>query len=409
MPDLLRRLLRLDTASASFRAERRLVRSAYRWVTALAAPTLMLACSNAEPSPFGEKLESTYWALELNHHAVLLSTTAPWDTLPLTATPLNHLGQLLTGVGVPQYSSTDIKHVSVTSDGVLHAIGPLAPGQEVVVTARLTVNNVTHADTVYVRVMETPNPPPVLESFSIHPVPPDSAKMAGLRPSSSSTIDFSFPYVLFSKPPIGAWSSDRNGDSLPNLPVAIRSSDPTSITVDRATGQFVSGGEGARLPGSVTLYASTTAFGVSKADTLSYQIGWPVMSSIQVQSVPSSRAGTGSVPAFVPSEVKVGTGALVLWQEFPADANTLGDADITFADAQLPYVIDPQTSPSLSFVIALMCQGLYVGPADCNAGKIAIGPSHPLNAFRVFTAPGTYEYHSAALGISGRVIVVDER
>lgn len=225
----------------------------------------MLACGPAEPSPVSVQLGHTYWALELNHHAVLLSTTVPWDTLSLMGTPLNHLGQPLLNLAAPQYSSADVRHVMVTPDGVLHAIAPLAENQEVLVTARLTMGGVTHVDTVYVRVMDTPNPPPVLHSLSIHPLPPDTAKEA-VGPD----------VFLFTRPPLVARSADSSGAPLANLPVYFRSSDPRAASVDRLTGVVTS----AQM-GPVTFYASTTAFGVTKADTLPYRIGWPVQGNIR--------------------------------------------------------------------------------------------------------------------------------
>ena len=125
---------------------------------------LLVACGaeNLKPGATAEPAE-LYWALRLNHHAAVMSTTAPYDRLSLTATPVNYLGEPLAGLPAPQYVSRDRERVDVTSDGVLVAVAPTA--QRVWVVATLTTNNLRHQDSVLVRVVNNPSPP-VLSSVT---------------------------------------------------------------------------------------------------------------------------------------------------------------------------------------------------------------------------------------------------
>src|SRR5690349_9594539 len=88
-----------------------------------------------------------YWSLELSHHAVTLSTTAPYDTLTVAATPKNYAGESL--AGTPVYTTTDPRAVVVTPTGVLIAVAPTVPFQPVVVYATMTIGNLKHSDTMY--------------------------------------------------------------------------------------------------------------------------------------------------------------------------------------------------------------------------------------------------------------------
>src|SRR6185369_15450543 len=152
--------------------------------------------------------------------------------------------------------------------------------------------------------------PPMLASFSIQPVPPDSAKLAaGI-------------VVYHITSPLVARAADADGVAL-DLPVAFRSSDPSIATVDRHTG-LVDG----RQPGTVTFSASTTAFGVTKTDALPYRVGWPLFRNVDVIRVASAGLG-GLVPAVVPSEFTVGTGAIVFWNMDSTTTANLGTVDVT--------------------------------------------------------------------------------
>ena len=109
----------------------------------------------------------------LDHHAIVLSTTAPWNTIQLTTTPMSGAGAPLAGLPAATYSLSDSGSVAVSADGTVSA---LAPASGVLVIASVSAGNSTRKDTAYVTVVDTPTPP-VLATFSIQPLPGDSAKM----------------------------------------------------------------------------------------------------------------------------------------------------------------------------------------------------------------------------------------
>lgn len=320
---------------------------------------LLLGCGGDDataprPTTDGSRL---YWALTLDHRAITLSSTAPYDTLRLAATPRNAAGQALPVVGAVTFTSSDLATVRVDPDGLLHAV---APGTGVTVIAVLQEGNVTHQDTAVVNVTANPNPP-VLSGLSMHPVPPDSAKRA------AGIGAFAFYYLWPTR------ATDENGEPIPDLAMLCTSSDTGVVMVDPTCGGFVL----TRRPGHVQLVANATAYGVTKADTLLFTVGQPLQATVWLQS----RLGLG--------EDTVGTGGIVQWQNKTGRA-----ADVTFDDPT-NVMEDPG------------CQ--------CGAGNIPpFGSADPNDMAanvhsRLFPVPGTYRYHSAATGGDGVIVVVDER
>lgn len=346
---------------------------------------IVVACGaeNVDPPPIADA-DTVFWALELNHHAVAMSTVPPYDTLSLEATPRNHQGETMHGLGAPWYVSRDPARVAVTREGRVVALGHVAA--PVAVIATLTVNDVTHADTVMV-VVDDQASPPRLKTFSAHPVPPDSAK------TGSGPLDYLPLFASDSNDVPLAMTSGFNA----GYPVRYRSSDPTVGSIDPTSGAIT----GSR-PGRVTMYASTTLYGIAKADTVAWRIGWPIMASLglAIQS-----AGGLTAPAFFPSEVIVGTGAVVSWVIHPP----IPETDITFDDDDVPNLLNLDAGETRVVEFSRMFSCGYDGAFDCEqSGNIMLGPTVP-GAFRTLAAPGIYEYRSVALGVSGRVIVVDER
>jgi hypothetical protein len=383
---------------------------------------LALACQgdHLTPPPLVDE-QVLYWALDLSHHAVTLSTTAPYDTLTLVATPRNQKGEPLTGLPAPRYTTTDAERVLVTPQGVLAAVAPTsAPIQ---VTATLTTGNLTHTDTVLVKVVDDPTPPR-LATFSIHPVPPDSAKSA-----AGGSVWFAGTLLGVCKTLL-VQAVDSNGMPMADLLTAFRSSDPNTADFDLCRDVYPPAPvTGSRVfshrPGTVTLYASTTAFGITKADTLPFRVGYPIKAVI---SVPTSAPALGGNPVdiFVPSEVKVGVGALIQFGGAGIYVGPADSTDIIFTGTDLPNIAAVDTSGfinqpwGVSFITLADNCNYYPPPWwDCTgAGNIFL-PLQDLQdprdrnggstAFRVFTVPGTYEYHSTIHGTGGRIIVVDER
>jgi plastocyanin len=330
-----------------------------------------LACGNealtSSPVEDGSRL---YWGLRLDHHAVNLSVHAPYDTIRLTATPVNSAGGPLDGMPAATFESGDPEVLEVTSEGVVRA---LSPASRIPVVATLSIANLTHLDTTLITITDD-LAPPVLAVFSAHPVPPDSAK------TTAGPGFFMPPKVL----PVQAL--DAANQPMAGLEVDFRSSDTLRASINRSTG-LVFG----RRPGQVTLYATTTAYGVTKADTIPYTVGWPLHRTVPMyRSTPDG----AMVPDFDPAEVWLGPGGTVVWVNF------LGkEADVVFDD------------PASAVENTTYCTFFGL----CGSGNIE--PFNPPlddpNFFaharaRRFPVPGTYTYHSAIYGITGKVIVMDQ-
>jgi hypothetical protein len=309
-----------------------------------------------------------YWALTLDHRAVTLSTAPTYDTIRLTATPRNVAGEPLSDFPAPTFTSLDLDRLQVDPDGLVHAIGS---GSALAVVATLTQANHTHADTVLINVTDDA-PPPVLATFSIQPLPGDSAK-------TSADVQKS----------LQARTEDADGVQIDGLSVAYATSDPTTANIDRSTGVIQP-----IRPGHVTVVATATAYGITKADTLPFTIGHPLT---LLMSIALQRNASGQqVAAFVPNHLVMGTGGVVLIFN-PTTVAT----DITFDDPTNVAQADD------------FCAFL---PDFCGTGNIdafATDPSDPSGTSgdraRRFPVPGTYRFHSTIFGTTGAIDIIDER
>lgn len=354
-----------------------------------------------------------YWRLDLDHRAILLSTAAPFDTLKLTATPRNYRGDALSGVPIPTFVSQDISKVVVTSEGVLRAIDPTTPGTVVAVMARLTIGDLTHVDTAFVSVVSTDSPP-VLTSFSIQPIPPDSAKLG-----AAVVVFQNISLLLADTLPVRATDSAGMpiltipGDVSGILPVALRSSDTSVVQFDKMIFTTKMAELRGFKVGTAKIYASTTAFGITKVDTLNYRIGWPLVEKM-LMVVPSSRHRPGMLPidnVFTRPVLRIGVGGVVTW----SNLGNLGDTNstpnhIVFNDQDLPNILSISPRPSFMPFYAHVSECLAFIGADCvHGGNMVISPTQK-KASRRFPVSGVYEYSSSLYPNSvGRIIVIDEQ
>ncbi|MCR4339461.1 MAG: hypothetical protein NUW01_06200 [Gemmatimonadaceae bacterium] len=319
-----------------------------------------------------------YWALELNHRAATISTVAPNQTIQLTATPRSVAGDPIAGLGAVTFTSGNPDVVHVDADGLVTAKGPTFG---VLVIAQLTATGITHADTAMVQV--TADPPRTLATFSIQPVAPDSAKFA-----LGGTFTQSFRAL-------GAVARDTDGNQIFGLPVHFASLDRTTATIDPRSGSIA----GIR-PGSVRLVATTTAYGITRADTVSFRIGLPLIVDVLIRDS-VLLATTPSPNLFTPGTVTIGTGGVVRWTNATTDST-----DVTF-DNPANVTAVPEWENCLFF------------GAPCDAGNIAPfawGGNFDdfsdlvmnLQRVRRFAAPGVYRYRSTRFGMAGTIVVVDE-
>jgi hypothetical protein len=332
----------------------------------LGAATIVLAlgCGTdyvTTPAPVGTG--NLFASLVLDHHAIALSTSAPNNTIQLTATAINAEGQPLAGAGQVAFSLSDTGSVSITPDGMLTAT---APATGVLVIATLSNRNITHKDTAYVNVNDVATPP-VLAIFSIQPLEGDSAKTAALD-----------GFGLFGLKQILPLEADAGGTPIDGLPVFFSTADPTVATVDPATGNVT----GVR-PGTVKIRATTTAYGVTMSDSVEFTITPPLIGL--VAATPITPAGsTTPVLLWEPGTIEVSAGGQVLF--FTQSTNQ--DIDVVF---------DNPDAVTESFL------------APSGGGNIPPFHAEPDQggAFfaRAFPAPGSYAYHSTTSNSQGTIVV----
>lgn len=331
------------------------------------------ACGDGDVSspPPDTAIDSVYWSMAVNHHAVRMAMTEPYDTLTLRAVARNFRGDPITTDAKPVFTSSAPDQLSVDEDGVLQA---RATGSQILVMGSLTVNGMTHHDSLYVEIVDDANPK-VLSTFSIQIPPPDSAKIG------RDALDFLYPRTI----PVRALDAD--GQPMAVTP-AFFSSDTFKIAVNRFTGALR---RNSFLAPSGTVYitASTTAFGVRKTDVLEYRVGLPIEPRFRV--VYQETLG-GRVVAFEPAQVVAGVGANVGW----ANVDNIPDVTIEFED------------PGQASVPREPCFA-----SDCGSGNIVtpIPRGFFINfppALRSFRAPGIYKFHSPTYGIHGQITILAE-
>jgi hypothetical protein len=318
-----------------------------------------------------------YWALQLEESAIGLTLVPPGESIQLSAVPVTASGAPLEGLGAPTYRSGNTDLVRVDANGLVTA---LATAIAVPVYATLTAEGLTHADTAMVSV--TPAPPQALASFSIQPVAPDSAKFAL---GGSITEPFRS---------LGATLLDTDGNPILGVPVRYRVLPTMVASIDPWSGTITG-----VQPGSFDIVASTTAFGVTMADTLRYRIGLPLLVQVIVRDSITTPASAPNW--FSPEKVRIGVGGVVHWW----NTQPLEAIDVVFEDPTTVAAV-----PEFEYCV------LYGAP--CEAGDIPAFGVRPeddyteqlkkMNRARRFTVAGTYRYRSTIFGTEGVVEVVDE-
>jgi len=355
----------------------------------------MIGCSGLDPVPRYEQITDPaqlFMALTIDHPAVNLSTAAGYNTLQLTATPRNALGEPMSGLSAPVFHldrDADSTTVTVTPTGLVTARAQT--GDPVLVVAELrTGDNVRRVDTTFVTVTTNPTPP-VLTTFSIDPVPPDSAIWAIRERRAERQVPIFWVFfsgIIRNIKVLQAGGAlvlpqalDATDTPIVGLTVEYTSLDPTIATVDRRTGEAKP-----LRPGPVRIVARTTAYGVTKVDTATFMVTWSFDQAISYNS-------NGEL---VPSEVKIAPYGLVFW----FNDGGAGDVDVTFDDPA-----------NVAKPFAGLCDFLTgrFGPGPCGAGNFLL-PVIPdlfdLSEVRVrqFPVPGDYPYHTST-GATGRIIV----
>ena len=364
-------------------ARRRAVRSLRVW---LAMAVTLAGCSNLDPvasyAPTTDPA-ALFMALTLDHRAINLAAVAPYAEFQLTATPRDARGEAMSGLASPTFRSSDTTRVWVTSDGLLQA---RKSGRNIKVIAELVADgNIRHADTAIVNVT-TSTSPPMLDRLQIQP-----AGGEAVWHMQTSSIAAGRGQILFAIaanrvltngiPPVSAL--DSTGASITGLALEYASLDPDIAQVSR------SGAVAALQPGEVRVVARTTAYGVTKADTMVFTVTMPIINGVLVAPGPSN--GPPSVSA---TTVRIRPGGYVFWTNQTADS-----VSVSFDD------------PAGAGQIADICSGIGGAyPVHCDSGNIPPFMSTANDFFedtrgRQFMEPGSYTYRIEPLGVTGQVIV----
>jgi hypothetical protein len=339
--------------------------------------TLMCTLGCSETTASGAQSSQLYWKLSLNHHAITVTDSAPYDTITLVATPRTALGAAISTTNPVSYTIRS-PGVSVTN-GVLRGT---APASQVWVIATMTVDGLTLLDSAVINVTSHTAPVQTLKSLSIQPAPGDSAKVG-------VTLSYYVNQQVL----------DVTDAPINNPLVAFSSSDTTIATID-PTGSVTT-----YRQGQVMLYGETTMYGVTKTDSLLLTVGLPV---VAVEAV-VSRTPFGSPTMqsyFAPETLAIGVGGYVIW------SNTSGQpVDLVFDTPSAAKAV----SSSTAFYGAVI--GILFGDvAITDSGNVsAFSPADPTgasgetgNRARYFPTAGSYPYHSALYGTTGVIVVQPE-
>ena len=359
-------------------------------VPGILAMLAMNACGDVDPyAPHALITDPTklFMRVTIDHPAINMSTAEPYNTLQLTATPLDARGNAMSGLPRPTFTSSDTSSVWVSPEGVLTARNATT---DVRIIAEIDAGgNVRHADTAYVNVTSDPNPP-MVATFSIDAVAPDSNKWNSVPFSAFMPALFlQFFGGMETIPVLELRALDSNGDPVPGLAVEFESLTPNLVKVDR-TGYFV--GNAPEVPGEATFVVRTMAYGVALVDTATFTILSPIVQGVQYWSPLGPDHPEFN---FRPSEVTIRRNGFVFWMNFSAE-----QLDVVFED------------PSKALAAQPMCDSFGGEGPFCESGNIAPfgAADFSLDVIRgrQFTEAGTYRFRNTQTGFEGRVIVLPD-
>lgn len=333
-----------------------------------------------EPERDGAKL---FGSLTLDHRAINLTTTAPYDTIRLTATPRNLRGEPLEGLPAPTFRSADTVSVWVTPDGLVKARKTTAGVR--VIAEVVTGDNVRHVDTAFVKVTANAAPPQ-LASLEITFASPEQAEWPMTTGDFGVLAEVYFTVAGVPRPAgrtITVSARDGAGNPVSGLEIDYISLNPNRVKVNRRTGavEKVVGPPGDQ----VSFVARTKAFGVVRADTATIKIIGPMAHAFLITDIRGARTWTNK-------EVVIRPGGVVSWYYVQNQGNSVG---IKFED-----------HTNIELVPELCAGGGHNYPFLCaSSGDIAIPGTMNEAHFRRFPQPGLYKWE-ATDGVQGRVRVV---
>lgn len=347
-----------------------------RHASALLVILAVGACGELDPVATYEPItdpSALFMGLTLNHHAINLSTEAPYDELQLVATPRSASGSPISGLPPVDYRSSDTTRLWVSADGLLRA---RRPGSNLTVIAEIvTSDNIRRADTAFVNVID--GAPPQVETFTLDLVPP-AEPLWEIMPTGGVPVG-----VLLSLSGISVTNTlplrvlDADGQPVTGLQVRYASLDPVATVNPRFAGVTVVDSGQARIT------AETFAYGVTLADTITYTVTLPRVNGFQFLM------NADSTLTMKPSSVTIRAGGYVGW--------------INTNPAPVAIEFD---DPSAASMIPEVCDAL--GPSHCEDGDVS--PFEGSGGFvagargRRFDVPGTYTFRTSS-GEEGSIVV----
>ena len=333
------------------------------------------------------------WQLVLNHHAITLSLTPPYNTIQLTTTAWSATGAPLTDTTPTVYSvdyssaQCGCQSVTVSPTGVLASDG-IDPDANVLIIATRQVGGVTLADTAIVNIND------------VSPGPP--AKSLAMQLSiDSANVPASRGFLTAS--PVGV---DSLGDTIPNVIVHVTSTTPQTVSVVYCFSGFCAFSVQHSHPGRTRLIADATIYGTTVTDTVLLTVAWPNWANVAI--LPTTGANGHTIGFFSHPDDTVGTGAMIAW----INALSGQPADVVFDDPT-----NVQSADSVAFrhnfnnwVIPTQGGG-NIAPWTTQIDTIGYYNGHvpqtvALARARTFPVPGTYPYHSTLYGTAGVIHVL---
>jgi hypothetical protein len=381
------------------------------WHRVLLAPllgSLLIAGCGGDTTGPSSSMGPLYWQLQLNHHAITLGRLAPYDTIQLTATPLDPTGAPIVTTARPVYTTSDTS-ITIDSTGFVRVHWANASDRtNIQVVAQLTIGDgrqgLTLADTAIVNVVNPTGAQPTFDSLVFRPVADDSARRAVIDAAGKKGVK-----QVFDRPVV-KWGAAN----IPNAIVHYASSDPliASFTTTNTTAAPTIN---ANAPGVVLLTAEATVYGVRRVDSVWYTVGYPLLLiasygvgeqfQFDIPTQPRNRLPLGTLT--------IGQGGVVLW----------GNSLLNVADDSMDVEFDDPTDVA-GLPTTMTFKGLFsiVIPAG-SGGNIPAFPATQWtgpDAFnlhyitydsvsskaRLFPKPGTYHWVGRHQGVEGTVIVV---
>jgi len=362
-------------------------------------PMLALAgCSGEEVAGYQPISDPAklYLTLTYDYRAITMAAVPPYDTLQLMVTPRDARGEPIEELPAPTFRlELPGDSIALRVDSLTGRLTALQPVQGVHVIAELAAEgNVRHSDTATVNV--TPELQE-LATFSIHPTDADSAvwPLNGVA-DSFAVLSYYATGFAGGDPRVQLRALDGAGNPLPSeLLVEYRSLDPDTALVGQT------GNVRPLREGHARLTAEAMVYGVARADTITATITAPVFIGIPVQADPRGPALFGTATR------RVRANGFVMWM------NALDrPVELVYTDPTNVVPAPTTVCDMTTMILGLLAGG---GTAGCTGGSITLikpdsatrGAIYRTVQVQQFSVPGTYDYHDAETGVTGRIVVTE--